>query len=70
MTHASNVTGTVMPVADIGRIARERNLVFIVDAAQTAGCCPIDVKEMNIDLLAFQSRVVVRSFGNGRDLYS
>jgi len=53
MTHASNVTGTVMPVADIGRIARERNLVFCVDAAQTAGCCPIDVKEMNIDLLAF-----------------
>ncbi|HPR16476.1 MAG TPA: aminotransferase class V-fold PLP-dependent enzyme [Smithella sp.] len=53
MTHASNVTGTVMPVADIGRIARECGLVFCVDAAQTAGCHPIDVKEMNIDLLAF-----------------
>lgn len=52
-THASNVTGTVMPVADIGRIARKHGLVFCVDAAQTAGCCPIDVKEMNIDLLAF-----------------
>lgn len=53
MTHASNVTGTIMPVADIGRIAREHGLVFCVDAAQTAGCYPIDVKEMNIDLLAF-----------------
>jgi len=53
VTHASNVTGTVMPVADIGRIARKHALVFCVDAAQTAGCCPIDVKEMNIDLLAF-----------------
>ena len=53
MTHASNVTGTVMPVADIGRIARERNLVFCVDAAQTAGSYPIDVVKMNIDLLAF-----------------
>ncbi len=53
MTHASNATGTVMPVADIGRIAREHSLVFCVDAAQTAGSFPIDVTEMNIDLLAF-----------------
>ena len=53
MTHASNVTGTIMPVADIGRIARECNLVFCVDAAQTAGSYPIDVVKMNIDLLAF-----------------
>jgi len=53
MTHASNVTGTIMPVADIGRIARERELVFCVDAAQTAGSCPMDVEEMNINLLAF-----------------
>ena len=53
MTHASNVTGTVMPVADVGRIARERHLVFCVDAAQTAGSQSIDVVKMNIDLLAF-----------------
>jgi cysteine desulfurase family protein len=53
ITNASNVTGTIMPVSDIGRIAREHNLVFCVDAAQTAGCYPIDVVEMNIDLLAF-----------------
>jgi cysteine desulfurase family protein len=53
ITHASNVTGTVMPVSDIGRIAREHGLIFCVDAAQTAGSYPIDVAEMNIDLLAF-----------------
>jgi len=53
ITNASNVTGTIMPVSDIGRIAREHGLVFCVDAAQTAGCYPIDVVEMNIDLLAF-----------------
>ncbi len=53
LTHASNVTGTVMPVAEIGRIARERGLIFCVDAAQTAGVLPIDVEAMQIDLLAF-----------------
>lgn len=53
ITHASNVTGAIMPVFDIGRIAREHGLVFCVDAAQTAGSCSIDVVKMNIDLLAF-----------------
>ncbi|MFA5324243.1 MAG: aminotransferase class V-fold PLP-dependent enzyme, partial [Smithella sp.] len=37
MTHASNVTGGVMPVSDIGRLARKHGLIFCVDAAQTAG---------------------------------
>jgi cysteine desulfurase family protein len=53
MTHASNVVGTIQPVAEIGRIAREREVLFLVDAAQTAGVVPIDIQEMNIDLLAF-----------------
>jgi cysteine desulfurase family protein len=53
LTHASNVLGTVQPVAAIGRIARERDLLFLVDAAQTAGVIPIDVQAMCIDLLAF-----------------
>jgi cysteine desulfurase/selenocysteine lyase len=53
LTHASNVLGTVQPVAEIGRICRERDLLFLVDAAQTAGVLPIDVQEMGIDLLAF-----------------
>jgi len=52
-THASNVLGTVQPIAEIGRIAREHELLFLVDAAQTAGVISIDVQAMNIDLLAF-----------------
>ena len=53
LTHASNVLGTVQPVAEIGRVARENDLLFLVDAAQTAGVVPIDVQAMHIDLLAF-----------------
>ena len=53
VTHASNVLGTIQPVAEIGAICRERNVLFLVDAAQTAGTVPIDVQAMNIDLLAF-----------------
>ena len=53
LTHASNVLGTVQPVADVGRIAREHDLLYLVDAAQTAGVLPIDVQAMSIDLLAF-----------------
>ncbi len=37
MLHASNLTGTIMPIADVGKIARERGIVFMIDAAQTAG---------------------------------
>ena len=53
MTHASNVLGTVQPIAEVGRIARERNLLLLVDAAQTAGVIPISIRTMAIDLLAF-----------------
>ena len=52
LTHGSNVLGTVQPIAEIGRIAREHDLLLLVDAAQTAGVIPIDVGEMNVDLLA------------------
>src|SRR5688500_15856546 len=52
-THASNVLGTVQPIADIGRIAREHNVLFLVDASQTAGVIPVDIEAMHIDLLAF-----------------
>jgi cysteine desulfurase family protein len=53
LTHASNVLGTVQPVAEVGRVCREHDLLFVVDAAQTAGVVPIDVQAMHIDLLAF-----------------
>ncbi len=51
--HASNVTGVIQPIADIGRIVREHDLLFLVDAAQAIGVVDIDVRAMNIDLLTF-----------------
>lgn len=51
--HASNVLGTIQPVTPIGQIARERDALFLVDCAQTAGVVPVDIQAMNIDLLAF-----------------
>ena len=53
VTHASNVTGTVNDLFSLGRLAKEHNIVFMVDAAQTAGNTPIHVGEAQIDLLAF-----------------
>jgi cysteine desulfurase family protein len=53
ITHASNVLGTVQPIAEIGKFAREHGAILLVDAAQTAGVIPIDVQAMGIDLLAF-----------------
>jgi len=53
LTHASNVTGTILPIGEAGRISHEHGLILIVDAAQTAGALPIAVEEMGIDLLAF-----------------
>ena len=52
VTHASNVTGTVQPIRQIGQIAREHGIPFLVDAAQSAGHLPIDVQKDGIDLLA------------------
>ena len=52
-THASNLTGNVVDIKSIGQIARKHNLLFIVDASQTAGVLPINIREMNIDVLCF-----------------
>lgn len=50
--HASNVTGALQPVAKIGEIARERGILFLVDAAQSLGHIPFSVSEFGADLLA------------------
>ncbi|WP_446898670.1 aminotransferase class V-fold PLP-dependent enzyme [Clostridium sp. LBM24168] len=52
-SHASNVLGTIQPINKIGAIARSHGIPFLVDSAQTAGAYPIDIKNDNIDLLAF-----------------
>ena len=53
VNHGSNVIGTIQPVAEIGRRCRERGIVLVVDAAQTAGVIPINVEAMCIDVLCF-----------------
>ena len=53
LNHASNVTGTLLPIREVGSIVRKHNLFFLVDAAQTAGVYPIDLERDGIDLLAF-----------------
>jgi cysteine desulfurase/selenocysteine lyase len=53
LTHASNVLGTVQPIEAIAAIVRESGALLLVDAAQSAGVVPIDLKATPIDLLAF-----------------
>jgi cysteine desulfurase family protein len=51
--HASNVSGTINPIQEIGEALQRKNCLFLVDAAQSAGILPIDVEAMQIDMLAF-----------------
>lgn len=51
-THASNVTGTLMPVAEIGSLCRREGIPFLVDVSQSVGACPVRMDELNADLLA------------------
>lgn len=53
LNHASNVTGILNPIHQIGKVARDKGVLFMLDSAQTAGSFPIDVQAMGIDMLAF-----------------
>ncbi len=53
LNHASNVVGTLLPVAEVGRICRQHDLLLLVDVAQTGGAYPVDVQADGIDLLGF-----------------
>jgi cysteine desulfurase / selenocysteine lyase len=52
LSHCSNVTGAIQPVAEIGALARSRGILFLLDGAQSAGYLPLDVTELSVDLLA------------------
>jgi len=56
--HASNEIGTIQPIAEIGKICREKGVYFHTDAAQSFGKIPIDVNKMNIDLLTASSHKI------------
>lgn len=51
--HVSNLTGTIFPIEKIGEICKKNNIIYLADVAQSAGVLDIDLKKMNIDLLAF-----------------
>jgi len=53
MTHASNVCGAVQPAAEVGALCRKRGVLFLLDAAQTAGVIPVDMAALQADLVAF-----------------
>jgi len=64
--HASNICGAINPITEIGKIAKENNILFMVDSAQTAGSFSIDVKRDNIDLMAFSGhKGLMGPFGTG-----
>ena len=63
--HASNEIGTIEPIAEIGKICREKKVYFHTDASQSLGKIPIDVKKMNIDLLTASSHKMYGPKGAG-----
>lgn len=52
-THISNLTGTIMPVKEIGALAKEHGIIYLLDAAQSAGVYEIHPATMNVDIVAF-----------------
>jgi len=53
VNHGSNVIGTIQPVAEIGRVCKDAGVLLAIDVSQTAGVVPIDMRRMNVDVLAF-----------------
>jgi cysteine desulfurase family protein len=53
VNHASNVIGTIQPIREIGRVCRERGILFVIDASQSAGKIPIDMEADNLDVVCF-----------------
>ena len=64
-THASNVLGTINPVAEIGRLAHSAGALFVVDAAQSVPHLPVDIKTLGCDFMAFSGHKMLAPLGIG-----
>ncbi len=53
VNHASNVIGTIQPIKEIGKYCRERDIPFVIDSSQSVGKIPVDIEELNVDVVAF-----------------
>lgn len=63
--HVNNEVGTIQPIEEIGRIAREHGVVFHTDAVQSCGKIPVNVKALNVDLLSLSSHKIYGPKGSG-----
>lgn len=63
--HANNEVGAIQPIADIGKLAQEHKVLFHVDAVQSLGKIPVNVKEMNVDLMTVSSHKIYGPKGVG-----